>query len=151
MGKNLVTGGGVMQLSNDTSKNITSPPYLVKNERSLSSLALWRRTSGKLKGKLAKKYHSSQKHAHHFARRAFFHISFLRANNTAAAKIRTRTGKKAFRLCIQWQWDFNFSKQRWHFLIAYFMYTAISKNVAKRKAKAHRPRLQSNMGIFETS
>ena len=35
MGKNLVTGGGVMQLSNDTSKNSTSPPYLVKNERSL--------------------------------------------------------------------------------------------------------------------
>ena len=27
-----------MQLSNDTSKNSTSPPYLVKNERSLSSL-----------------------------------------------------------------------------------------------------------------
>ena len=27
--------GGVMQLSNDTSKNSTSPPYLVKNERSL--------------------------------------------------------------------------------------------------------------------
>ena len=35
MGKNLVTGGGVMQLSNDTSKNSTNPPYLVKNERSL--------------------------------------------------------------------------------------------------------------------
>ena len=35
MGKNLVTGGGVMQLSNDTSKNSTSHPYLVKNERSL--------------------------------------------------------------------------------------------------------------------
>ena len=34
MGKNLVSGG-VMQLSNDTSKNSTSPPYLVKNERSL--------------------------------------------------------------------------------------------------------------------
>ena len=33
-GKNLITGG-VMQLSNDTSKNSTSPPYLVKNERSL--------------------------------------------------------------------------------------------------------------------
>ena len=33
-GKKLVTGG-VMQLSNDTSKNSTSPPYLVKNERSL--------------------------------------------------------------------------------------------------------------------
>ena len=32
-GKNSVTGG-VMQLSNDTSKNSTSPPYLVKNERS---------------------------------------------------------------------------------------------------------------------
>ena len=32
--KNLVMGG-VMQLSNDTSKNSTSPPYLVKNERSL--------------------------------------------------------------------------------------------------------------------
>ena len=31
-------GKGVMQLSNDTSKNSTSPPYLVKNERSLSSL-----------------------------------------------------------------------------------------------------------------
>ena len=29
VGKNLVTGG-VMQLSNDTSKNSTSPPYLVK-------------------------------------------------------------------------------------------------------------------------
>ena len=28
-----------MQLSNDTSKNSTSPPYLVKNERSLSA---WR-------------------------------------------------------------------------------------------------------------
>ena len=27
-------GGGVMQHSNDTSKNSTSPPYLVKNERS---------------------------------------------------------------------------------------------------------------------
>ena len=38
MGKNLVTGGGgeVMQLSNDASKNSTIPPYLVKNERSLS-------------------------------------------------------------------------------------------------------------------
>ena len=35
VGKNLVTGGGVMQLSNDTSKNSSSPPYLVKNERSL--------------------------------------------------------------------------------------------------------------------
>ena len=35
VGKNLVTGGGVMQLSNDNSKNSTSPPYLVKNERSL--------------------------------------------------------------------------------------------------------------------
>ena len=35
--KNLVTGG-VMQLSNDTSKNSTSPPYLVKNERSLRVL-----------------------------------------------------------------------------------------------------------------
>ena len=35
MGKNLVTGGVVMQLSNDTSKNSTSPPYLVKNEWSL--------------------------------------------------------------------------------------------------------------------
>ena len=35
VGKNLVTGG-VMQLSNDTSKNSTSTPYLVKNERSLS-------------------------------------------------------------------------------------------------------------------
>ena len=36
VGKNLVTEG-VMQLSNDTSKNSTSPPppYLVKNERSL--------------------------------------------------------------------------------------------------------------------
>ena len=36
VGKNLVTGwgGGVMQLSNDTSKNSTSPPYLVKNVRS---------------------------------------------------------------------------------------------------------------------
>ena len=33
-GKNLVTGR-VMQLSNDTSKNSTSPPYLAKNERSL--------------------------------------------------------------------------------------------------------------------
>ena len=31
MGTNLVTWGGVMQLSNDT----TSPPSLVKNERSL--------------------------------------------------------------------------------------------------------------------
>ena len=29
-------GGGVMQLSNDTSKNSTSPPNLVKNERSLT-------------------------------------------------------------------------------------------------------------------
>ena len=27
--------GGVMQLFNDSSKNPTSPPYLVKNERSL--------------------------------------------------------------------------------------------------------------------
>ena len=36
MGKNLVTGGGVMQLPNDTSKNSTSTPYLVKNERSLT-------------------------------------------------------------------------------------------------------------------
>ena len=36
MRKNLVTGG-VMQLSNDTSKNSTSPPYLVKNERSLNA------------------------------------------------------------------------------------------------------------------
>ena len=36
MGKNLVTGGGVMQLSNDTSKNSTSPPYLVKIEQSLT-------------------------------------------------------------------------------------------------------------------
>ena len=35
MGKNLVTGG-VMQLSNDTSKISTSPHYLVKNERSLN-------------------------------------------------------------------------------------------------------------------
>ena len=35
MGKNLVAWGGVMQLSNDTSKTSTSPPYLVKNERSL--------------------------------------------------------------------------------------------------------------------
>ena len=34
MGKKLVAWGGVMQLSNDTSKNSTSPPYLVKNERS---------------------------------------------------------------------------------------------------------------------
>ena len=34
VGKNLVTGG-VMQLSNDTSKSSTSPLYLVKNERSL--------------------------------------------------------------------------------------------------------------------
>ena len=34
-GKNLVTGGGVMQLSNDTSKNSTSPSYLLKSERSL--------------------------------------------------------------------------------------------------------------------
>ena len=34
MGKNLVTGG-VMQLSNDTSKKFHQPPYLVKNERSL--------------------------------------------------------------------------------------------------------------------
>ena len=39
-GKKFSYWGGVMQLSNDTSKNITSPPYLVKNERSLSSLAL---------------------------------------------------------------------------------------------------------------
>ena len=30
--------GRVMQLSNDTSKNSTSPPYLVKSERSLSAL-----------------------------------------------------------------------------------------------------------------
>ena len=37
MGKNLVTGGGVTQLSNDTSKNSTSPPYLVKNEQSLKA------------------------------------------------------------------------------------------------------------------
>ena len=37
MGKNLITGGGVMLLSNDTSKNSTRPPYLVKNERSLKS------------------------------------------------------------------------------------------------------------------
>ena len=37
MAKNLVTGGGFMQLSNDTSKNSTSPPYLVKNERSLTT------------------------------------------------------------------------------------------------------------------
>ena len=35
--KNLVTGG-VMQLSNDTSKNSTRSPYLVKNERSLTFL-----------------------------------------------------------------------------------------------------------------
>ena len=34
VGKKLLTGG-VMQLSSDTSKNSTSPPYLVKNERSL--------------------------------------------------------------------------------------------------------------------
>ena len=34
-GNKLITGGGVMQLFNDTSKNPTSPPYLVKNERSL--------------------------------------------------------------------------------------------------------------------
>ena len=33
--KEFSPGGGVMQLSNDTSKNSTSPPYLVKNERSL--------------------------------------------------------------------------------------------------------------------
>ena len=39
MGKKLVTWGGVMQLSNDTSKNSTSPPYLVKNERSLRTQA----------------------------------------------------------------------------------------------------------------
>ena len=36
VGKYLVTGGGVMQLSIDTSKNSTSRPYFVKNERSLS-------------------------------------------------------------------------------------------------------------------
>jgi len=35
MEKNLITGGGVIQLFNDTSKNPTSPHYLVKNERSL--------------------------------------------------------------------------------------------------------------------
>jgi len=29
----------MMQLSNDTSKNSTSPPYLVKNERSLTKRA----------------------------------------------------------------------------------------------------------------
>ena len=40
MGKKLVTGG-VMQLSNDTSKNSTSPPYLVKNERSLMILVCY--------------------------------------------------------------------------------------------------------------
>ena len=34
-GKKSSYWGGVMQLSNDTSKNSTSPPYLVKNERSL--------------------------------------------------------------------------------------------------------------------
>ena len=28
--------------------------------------------------------------------------------------------------------------------------TAISKNVVKRKAKSHKPRLQGNMGNFET-
>ena len=33
-------GGGVMQLSSDTSKKFTSPPYFVKNERSLSLLVL---------------------------------------------------------------------------------------------------------------
>ena len=36
VGKNLVPGG-VMQLSNDTSKNSTSPPLPRKNERSLIS------------------------------------------------------------------------------------------------------------------
>ena len=35
-GKKFSYWGGVMQLPNDTSKNSTSPPYLVKNERSLS-------------------------------------------------------------------------------------------------------------------
>ena len=29
-------------------------------------------------------------------------------------------------------------------------HTAISKNVVKRKAKSHKPRLQGNMGNFET-
>ena len=43
MGKNLVTGG-VMELSNDTSKNSTNPPYLVKNDRSLSRLYVYGNT-----------------------------------------------------------------------------------------------------------
>ena len=33
MEKNLMTRGGVMEFFNDSSKNPTSPPYLVKNER----------------------------------------------------------------------------------------------------------------------
>ena len=35
-GKKFSYLGGFMQLPNDTSKNSTGPPYLVKNERSLS-------------------------------------------------------------------------------------------------------------------
>ena len=39
-GKKFSYWGWVMQLSNDTSKNSTRPPYLVKNERSLIGLQI---------------------------------------------------------------------------------------------------------------
>ena len=51
MEKNLVTevgggGGGAMQVPNDTSKNSTSPPYLVKDERALMSLKSGKKKKG---------------------------------------------------------------------------------------------------------